>query len=297
MNQNLHIDAAPAHKRLSAPTGGLFVLLALCVTLASCVSLPARPADEGEAFGDVFFLPGEWKWTDCGVEGIDRLDYAGPPLGGGQAVRWHCVRVALDRVPVQLVAYPSVVAEDGIYPALPLKSFAADADCVVALNTTPFDRAPGGLSLAGVHLVQGALLSPPQERYAALVLLRRDGELRAAVLPQQSDALAAEGVEAAFGGFFAVLISGEAQPFAVRSYDRRSAAGVSDGGRTLYLLAVEGRPGLSYQQCARLFAALGCTDAIEFDGGRSADLWVCGSSVLTDTPVRPQAAGFGFRLP
>lgn len=179
--------------------------------------------------------------------------------------------------------------------------FAARENCLVAMNATPFDKT----ELAGIHKVDGKIISRPVARYAALGLrCKEDGAvMQGRVFESQEDG-ALTGWDAAFGGFFVVLRNGEVCTDYIRRHTSRSGAGVSADGRTLYLLVVEGERkqqsfGLSYPQCGEIFRAMGCSDALEFDGGGSSELCINGQSVMSYRVRRVQgnSFGFGFRLP
>ena len=179
--------------------------------------------------------------------------------------------------------------------------FAARENCLVAMNATPFDKT----ELAGIHKVDGKILSRPVARYAALGLrCTEDGAvMQGRVFESQEDG-ELTGWDAAFGGFFVVLRNGEVCTEFIRRHTSRSGAGVSADGRTLYLLVVEGERkqqsfGLSYPQCGEIFRAMGCSDALEFDGGGSSELCINGQSVMSYRVRRMQgnSFGFGFRLP
>ena len=179
--------------------------------------------------------------------------------------------------------------------------FAARENCLVAMNATPFDKT----ELAGIHKVDGKIISRPVARYAALGLrCTEDGAvMQGRVFESQEDGELA-GWNAAFGGFFVVLRDGEVCTEFIRRHTSRSGAGVSADGRTLYLLVVEGERqqksrGLSYPQCGEIFRAMGCSDALEFDGGGSSELCINGQSVMSYRVRRMQgnSFGFGFRLP
>lgn len=179
--------------------------------------------------------------------------------------------------------------------------FAARENCLVAMNATPFDKT----ELAGIHKVDGKIISRPVARYAALGLrCTEDGAvMQGRVFESQEDG-ELTGWDAAFGGFFVVLRNGEVCTEFIRRHTSRSGAGVSADGRTLYLLVVEGERkqqsfGLSYPQCGEIFRAMGCSDALEFDGGGSSELCINGQSVMSYRVRRVQgnSFGFGFRLP
>ncbi len=124
--------------------------------------------------------------------------------------------------------------------------------------------------------------------------------LCAAVFPSQLEELFSA-YDYVFGGFFTVLEDGEVRQDFIHRHDSRSGAGLSSDGKTLYLLVCEGEEpsesiGLSYPQCGELFKAMGCSDALEFDGGGSAELCINGKSVLSYKVGRVQANSFGFKV-
>ena len=71
-----------------------------------------------------------------------------------------------------------------------------------------------------------------------------------------------------------------------KTNDSRTAVGLSEDGRTMYVLSVEGEDeksstGLSYEQCNEIFMALGCFTAMQFDGGGSTNLFLDGKRALS----------------
>ena len=54
--------------------------------------------------------------------------------------------------------------------------------------------------------------------------------------------------------------------------------------------------GLSYSQCGQILRAMGCSDALEFDGGGSSELCINGCSVLSYRVLHRQANSFGFKV-
>ena len=110
-----------------------------------------------------------------------------------------------------------------------------------------------------------------------------------------------EDFDYAFGGFFVVLREGLVCTEFIRRGDSRTGAGLSADGKTLILLVVEGeRPdrsrGLSYPQCGEIFRAMGCSNALELDGGSSSELCINGKSVLSYKVHSRQSNSFGFRV-
>lgn len=86
-----------------------------------------------------------------------------------------------------------------------------------------------------------------------------------------------ENLTMAFGGGTVLLKGGEIAPFTnnITGYNPRSAVGIDKEGR-LYLLAVDGRQntsrGLTQTELAKLLKEIGCTEALNLDGGGSTNL-------------------------
>jgi hypothetical protein len=170
----------------------------------------------------------------------------------------------------------------GIIPSTTVSGFVRDYGCVAGINANPFDRVTAKVgeprTITGIALSGGSLIAPPNPRYDALVLYQ-DGS--GAILGQGDlDQEALAGIHTAVGGFFIVLRKGapverlKAQARAPRH--PRSAAGLSADGRTLYLLAVDGRRpgsvGATEGELALLLRSLGAHDGLNFDGGGSTAL-------------------------
>ncbi|HAH63820.1 MAG TPA: hypothetical protein DCL73_17165 [Treponema sp.] len=262
----------------------------------SCASRPVQSTAEAEQnIPQALYVPESFDWRNV-CRGIDRFDYENET----SPVRWHAVRVDLASDGLELVAFPGSTT-DGTKPrVMSTSAFAEKYGCTVAVNTSPFTRKK---EIVGIHIVRGRRYAPLVERYCALVF-RQDTEngtySRVSIADNQTEE-AVRGAEYAFGGFFSVLRGGSKKEFRAFRHDSRSGAGISGDGRMLYLLVVEGEEprksaGLSYQQCADIFRAMGCTDAMEFDGGSSSDLCIDGKSVLSYTCRTVQAASFGFRV-
>ena len=88
----------------------------------------------------------------------------------------------------------------------------------------------------------------------------------------------------AFGGGAFLVSEGKAlKTFShnISGYNPRSAIGISEDGKTLYLLAVDGRQeksrGMTMAELASLMVELGCYSAVNLDGGGS-------TSLLASTP-------------
>jgi exopolysaccharide biosynthesis protein len=108
------------------------------------------------------------------------------------------------------------------------------------------------------------------------------------------------GVQAAIGGGPALIKDGKPfaskrpragtdNSFAERSkYERHPRSAIGWSPTHVYLVVVDGRqPGLSkgmkLAELAAYFVSLGCTDAMNFDGGKSAQMWLNGETVNSPT--------------
>jgi hypothetical protein len=77
----------------------------------------------------------------------------------------------------------------------------------------------------------------------------------------------------------------------LRGLNPRAASGVSQDGKTAFLVVVEGRKaisqGLSADDLAKLLVNLGCWDAMNHDGGGSASLYTPDKFVINQAQPRP----------
>lgn len=212
----------------------------------------------------------------------------------GEGVRYSLARISLDEN-ARIVAYPDESGENG---AISLGAFLKMTGASVAVNTTPYTKSK---RILGIHISDGKKLSGEIGRYSAVIFEECSSGLRARIVESQSES--AFGVaEFAFGGFFTILKDGEIMEFRHTSYDARSAIGIANDGKTVFILAVEkgfSSAGLSYTQCAEIMRELGATDAMEFDGGGSTSFFAEngeGNTVKVRESLRKNAAYMGFRF-
>ena len=259
-----------------------------CVFLfAACVSRPR--------ISEASYLPESFDWQEISdeagavVPGVWRFDFENTEI----PLIYHAVKINLKSVGEGDKAGLKLATSRWERTA----DFAARENCLVAMNATPFDKT----QLAGIYKVNGELVSGPVARYAALgVKCDASGQASfARVFTSQKDS-GLEAFDYAFGGFFTVVEEGVVRTDFIPRQTSRSGAGVSEDGRTLYLLVVEGEHpskslGLSYPQCGEIFKAMGCYDALEFDGGGSSDLCINGRSVLSYKVRRVQGNSVGLK--
>lgn len=175
-------------------------------------------------------------------------------------------------------------------------------EALVAVNCNFFANEGGGKNyksgfpadILGLSVSSGTVVSEPrgfagQGDPALLVAAQADGSLVARIARTTDVSLAADPsirfAVAGIGGSESDAASGTAIVTAgvntagtarVASGVRhpRTAVGVADGGRTLVIIAIDGRQkgwsvGITLPELAELFLRQGCTDAVNLDGGGS----------------------------
>lgn len=245
-----------------------------------------------------FFIPEHFSWEHADV-GIEYAFFENRAL----PVRYHIVKIDVHSGAFCIKAYPT---PNDTLPVtkISIEQFAKKNSCVVAFNTTPFSRGFFTTYPVGVHKTEQKTISPAVSRYAVLAFKTEAGAdgrpaLQGSIFETQDEAELWD-YEWAFGGFFTILKDGKYISFSAKSANSRTAVGLSPDGGILYILCVEGEQrhqsaGLSYEQCAHIFVALGCTDALQFDGGGSTQLFVKGKDRLFSyTVLRHIPACIGF---
>lgn len=285
----------------------LLFLLALTLIFNSCVSHPyIEPEQELVLFPEELYIPETFEWkkldSDHDIEYLDFENKAFPII-------YHAVKINLQDPDLQIEAFPGTPDTPTLFKSERTLEFARKTDCTVAINASPFCGKSGKWDLAaklgstrqivGTHIINGIVFSPPNQRYAALSFTKNETGWNAKVIRSQTEEVL-NNCDFAFGGFYVILEDGIEQTFRAANHDSRTAAGLSEDGKYLFILVAEGEfphqsKGLSFQQCAKIFKKMGCSDALEFDGGGSAQLCLNGKSVLSYPNLRYQANSFGFR--
>ena len=273
----------------------IFFIFVACL-LSGCIS-PKGIESDSITFSATDFIPQEFTWQ-AAAPAIDYFYFENPDI----PLVYHVVKVDLTNPLLQIVCYPdgsTKFANDGAFTGMTTAAFAKKYDCALAINASPFQGHLLKKKITGIHLADDKLISKSNPKYSAIAFIKEDG-YRAQIIQKQSDQLPA-GTTFAFGGFFTVLKDGQVQYSFANIYDTRSGAGLSQDGKTLYLLVVEAERhsrsiGLTYPKCGEIFKALGCSDALELDGGGSTNLCLNGKSILNYRPLRIVANSFGFKI-
>lgn len=270
--------------------------LSFLFLLLGCASLARpelSPEEEVALYPPASYVPEAFEWEEV-CPGVSRFDFENSEI----PLIYHAVRIDL-----------TLAGAAGQGKTLELvcsrnestAQFAARTQCAVAINATPFTR---NGQLAGIHKEAGVFLSQPVARYGAIAfkLAGNDGDYSyvARIFASQADEKLKD-FDYAFGGFFVVLRDGLVCTEFIRRGDSRTGVGLSEDGRILYFLVVEGEwpdrsRGLSYPQCGEIFKAMGCSQALELDGGSSSELCINGKSVLSYKVHSRQVNSFGFRV-
>jgi len=160
--------------------------------------------------------------------------------------------------------------------------------------------------------MDGVLSSPPVQKYDALVFYKPEADavnntIRASIINQSE--IADTSIYAnAVGGFYTVLENGQiaerlrqvdnGEPHKDQPRHPRSAAGLSEDGRFLFLLVADGRRlksgGLNEAELAMLLRRLGSYNGLNLDGGGSSALamrFPDGKTKTVNTPVHNNVPG------
>ncbi|MBO4534163.1 MAG: phosphodiester glycosidase family protein [Treponema sp.] len=259
-------------------------LAALALTAVLFLTVSCATTKQNTEPADTTF---EWKEVQNGIWRFDYKDSSFPVI-------YHVVKIDLTTPGLELTCFPQTQEQNTRTKRITTARFASKYKTTVAINATPFSKE----SIVGVHVCEGLVLAAPVIQYAAIAFARDEQGWKAFIFVTQTDQLL-QGYDYAFGGFFTVLSDSRIIDTFQPITDSRMGAGITADGRTLYILAVEGEipfisRGLSYAQCAQIFLDMGCTHALELDGGGSTQLCINGKSVLSYPAFRKQGNSFGF---
>lgn len=282
----------------------VFFMLIVTSCATTRISFEGANADikAQETFPKELYIPESFNWENITSNGeISYFKYANDSM----PVIYHCVKILLNSENLKLTYAPdenTIPSEK--YNKLSTKSFALKSKSNVAINFTQFkNESPFTFTFAGIHRINGINYSNPINRYCALCIKKINNNETVsynAEIIENQNMEEIENWDYAFGGFFQVLKDGIPQTFVRHSYDSRTGVGLSKDGNTLFILVAEGNNsnqsiGISYQQSAQIFKAMGAWNAMQADGGNSSDLCINGKSVLNQTLTVIQGSSIGFK--
>lgn len=211
-------------------------------------------------------------------------------------VHWTCIKIDLSTPNLRIAYQPN---ENTLGNKFQLKKFAKQNKTIVAINTTPFDLKGKTYLPVGITKYDNKVISPSNKSYCALCFYYdKDNQLRANILPSQIDE-ELENYPYAFGGFFSILIDNKIQTFE-KSRRSRVACGINQTKNELYLFVttpdfhIRDRNGLNYEECAFILQKLGCSDAMQFDGGHSSGLCIYDKNIEVPFLQRKVPTAIGF---
>ena len=208
--------------------------------------------------------------------GIEAADIHNPQL----PLIVHIVKIDLINPTVSVITSEAALFKNnrGRLRGETTRDFALRHNTIVAFNAAPFKTRSLLFSvyrtIVGIHITDFRRMSMPHERYGALLFY---ADKTARIIDAQTEDLLLENVRHAVGGFWTILRNGTVLPQKLHRRDSRTAVGIADNGRTLFVVAVEGENkrkshGLSFEETARLMRELGADDALQLDGGSSSSL-------------------------
>ncbi|MEM9353414.1 MAG: phosphodiester glycosidase family protein [Planctomycetota bacterium] len=231
----------------------------------------------------------EWEARFQGV------DYATFTLDAPRPMVCHVLRVDLSADGVALITNDDNGDRPEETDGAKTSTFVGQTGCQAAVNGAPFwpIHAEEGLpqNVAGIVISEGELVSPDFEGRPGLIYF---ADRSAAIgLPAESD-----DVVTAVGGFWSVLRDGEVVDVG-ESVHPRTAAGVSEDGRTVWLLVVDGRqPGYSEgarsDELGSILKSLGADDGLNLDGGGTTAMAIegpDGEPVVFNRPINGGVPG------
>jgi hypothetical protein len=224
------------------------------------------------------------EWTPI-FKGVELARGTNVPVAGGEIQRLqagYAVRIDLTDPDVEIFTTPrntNYIANLREVAGYTVSDFLRINDLQLAINANYF--APGTyylppatpMDLFGLAVSQGTVVSEQQNStYAATITFNATNYptfIRSNWPPTSVD-----GVYNAISGNFPVLAAGENIGRNIFDIDPRTAFGVSEDKRYLFIVAIDGRqPGYSeganFYDCGVWMKALGAYDAINVDGGGS----------------------------
>lgn len=264
-----------------------------CITIAALL-LPVRGQDAATAVSSA-----KWQPVFQGVEKAE-ISATAPRL-----LRAVLLRVKLDTPGVLPVVTPENGAKPGETDSARTSTFLSGEKCQAAVNAAPFDKVFSTegkpQDIHGLHIRDGKQISAADGRPA--LFFRQDGAAGISRAPFPPD------MRQAVGGFEIILKEG-ANVAGDRKLHPRTGAGVSQDGKTLWLIAVDGRQkdwsgGCTTVEMADWLKAAGAWSGINLDGGGTTALVVekDGKPAVLNRPIhlgipgleRPGGSHLGIR--
>lgn len=218
----------------------------------------------------------------------------------------NAVKINLQTPNISLISSkPVEQLDDGTYvfEAETTKHFAKKNKAIIAVNSTPFNYPSGRLSdqrtLAGIYAVNDKIYAPKAGRYSALIFTADNNEkLSASIIDSQNEFETDASSRFAFGGFWTLIRNSQIISFDSKQKEPRSAAGLCDNGKTLFIISIDKTgitsKGATFNETSSILKRLGAQDGIMLDGGSSSSLIINGKQISKTFPHVEVALSFGF---
>ncbi|MGL4514446.1 MAG: phosphodiester glycosidase family protein [Lacipirellulaceae bacterium] len=276
---------------------------------ADAPSAPVAPASTDDPTAVAGTSPFDWPSAVVWKAEFIGVESAAVTLTAPRPLRLFALRIDLDAEEIEVFTNDDNGDAPEETTGYKTSSFLRLTGCQAAVNGAPYwpvladEGEPQ--NVVGLVVQEGDLVSPvdPIEPMPALVF-RRDaaGNLRGA--PEHLPIRLA-GIETAVGGFGIVLRGGRVVADGSKALHPRTGAGTAGGGRTLLLVAVDGRQlgfseGVTTAELGALLRRLGADDAINLDGGGTTAMVLAGAGgeprvvnrpIHANVPGRERVAG------
>jgi len=279
----------------------ILVLFSLLITLNSCVSVSpvSSKREQAAEFASVIDAKPEW------VSFADGIDYFHGRIVSPRIEFW-ALQIDLEAPGIDIVVRAGVNTFNVLTLSTRVSSFVRDNNLLAGINAVPFDISSSkeGQIIRNMGLVisGGKMLAPLNPHYDVLVFYKSEfieQNGRAAIV-RQASINSPEKIENAVGGFLQILKNGELVQRILNLETRhpRSAAGICENGKYLYLLVIDGRQarsiGATEKETAQLLRLMGSLDGINLDGGGSSALalrYPNGNIKTVNTPIHNRIPG------
>jgi hypothetical protein len=214
------------------------------------------------------------RWKVSEYSSVKILDFSDSvdssiPVGGA------ALTLDLSSLHIEIILTPADASGRGETLSARTTEFARQQEVQIALNGSPYDpvdllnRSARAIDIVGLQISHRLLVSPGEDSFDALFVLA-DGTLELG-----SQAHIPEETTDALGGFHLLLQEGRVLGVEDARHPR-TAIGLSEDGRTLVIAVFDGRQknraGLTTEETALWMKWLGCTRALNLDGGGSSTL-------------------------
>ena len=268
---------------------GLWILLAALTVACGCVTTTLKPPEITVVARLEDYQP-SWQSLFKGIEYAQGRKMAPDP----QAM--YAVRIDLNARDIEFLVTPSngdrPLETDGLKTSTFLKTY----HCQLAINASPFAPVEEGegkpKDILGLSVSRGDVYSPAHGDHAAM-LITKDNRVSFARPPfDLKDAYNA------VSGFGMLLEQGTVVG-ADEVRHPRTAAGVSEDGRYLYLMVIDGRQpnysiGATTNETAKWIRQIGAYTALNLDGGGSTSLVIDdgqGGATILNRPIHNNIPG------